>query len=161
MKETRKFRREIKVKDEFTRCPSRLICHQIIDGLPCKTGGKFCILFWSSYLTKFGPKRTTKISQNHLMFSFTYFRQFLSTPIDLTSFFVVSNEIFDWSLHRDIHSHYWLLLTVPPRVTVMYQLLSRAWILDAPYSYKVNLYAFLKDQTPLILKNTFFPNSLT
>ena len=103
MKQTRKFWREIKVKDEFTRCPSRLICHQIIDGLPCKTGGKFCTLFWSSYLTKFGPKRSTKISQNHLMFSFTYFRQFLSTHIDLTSFFVVSNEIFDWSLHRDFH----------------------------------------------------------
>ena len=103
MKQTRKFWREIKVKDEFTRCPSSLICHQIIDGLPCKTGGKFCTLFRSSYLTKFGPKRTTKISQNHLMFLSLILGSFWAPPIDLTSFFVVSNEIFDWSLHRDFH----------------------------------------------------------
>ena len=73
-----------------------MVCH-------VKLAVNFVHFFEVLTLQNCGPKRTTKISQNHLMFSFTYFRQFLSTPIDLTSFFVVSNEIFDWSLHRDFH----------------------------------------------------------
>ena len=106
-----------------------------------------------------GPPKSHKITS-------CFFHLFLAVILSTLNWF---NEFFSSYQMRfltedfigiSIHSHYWLLLTVPPRVTVMYQLLSRAWILDAPYTYKVNLYALLVDQNSLKLKSTIFTNGL-